>query len=71
MVTPQAFADALAGGMCHIVAVRQAEVIIKALPRGQEFGLIAEMPFTNACGGVAGLFQDLGNRNFIRVQPIR
>ena len=57
--------------MCHVVAVRQAKVIIEALPCGQEFGLIAEMPFTDAGGRVAGLFQGLGNRNFIRVQPIR
>ena len=57
--------------MCHVIAVRQAEVIIETLPRGQEFGLIAEMPFTDAGGGVAGLFQGFGNRNFIRVQPIR
>ena len=70
LVAAQSLADALAGGVGHIVAVWQTEVIIESLSRGQKLRLITQVPFANAGCRVACFFQNLGNGDFIGMQPV-
>ena len=42
--------------------------MIEPLPRGQELGLVAQVPLADACGGVASLLQELGDRPLPGIQ---
>ena len=52
----------------HVVRVGDALVFIKALRQGHELRLVAEVPFAEATGGVARLFQDLRNGDLAWVE---
>ncbi len=54
----------------HVVAVGDAEVLIKAAPRGQILGRPAQVPFADAHGLVILSLQQIRERRFIQVQPI-
>ena len=58
------------GSAAHVVGVRDAEVAVEPMPRGQELGLIAQMPFAYAHGGIAQLAEILGDGVFLRVEPV-
>ena len=49
----------------HVVGVGDAKVGIKAVISGEEFGLIAEVPFPDAGGGVALLLKEFGDSCFL------
>ena len=58
------------GSAAHVVGVRDAEVAVEPMPRGQELGLIAQMPFAYAHGCVAQLAKIFGHGVFLGVQAI-
>ncbi len=49
----------------HVVGIREAEVFIEAVPQGEELRGIAEMPFAEDGGGIATLFDELGEGHFV------
>ena len=64
------FAIAWAFGVCrvtHVIGVGNAEVGIKALRGGQELRVVAEVPFTHACCGIALGLEHICNRSFFWV----
>ena len=52
----------------HVVGVGDAQVMVEALFRRQELGLIPEVPFADAHGRVALRFDEIRDRVFLRVQ---
>jgi hypothetical protein len=54
----------------HVVAVRDAEVVVEAVAGREERRLVTEVPFSDAAGGVALLFQDFRNGDFVWVQAL-
>src|SRR5690606_21378309 len=52
----------------HVVAVRQTEVVVEAVPGGQEGGLVAAVPLADAAGGVAGILEQAGHGLLFRVE---
>lgn len=54
----------------HVIGIRDAEVVIKALLRGQKRRLVAEMPFANALRGIAQRPQAIRNGVLLRMQPV-
>ncbi len=54
----------------HVVAVGNAPVGIKPLIGWQAGRQMAEMPLANAGGPVAGVFEHVGDRHFIRVKAL-
>jgi len=55
----------------HVVGVGNAEVSVEALVGRQKLGLVAQVPFAEAAGGVAGALENLGDRDLVRVQAVR
>src|SRR5690606_27565635 len=53
----------------HVVRVRDAEVAVETLPRGEELGTMAEVPLPDARGGVAALPERLGDRPLLGGEP--
>ena len=58
------------GSAAHVVGVGDTEVAVEPMPRGQELGLIAQMPFAHAHGGVTQLAKIFGHGVFLRVEPV-
>ncbi len=52
----------------HVVAVREPEVAVEAVPCGQELGLVATVPLAHQLGGVAGVAEERGDRDLGWVQ---
>ena len=50
----------------HVVGVGQAEVLVEAVPRGQELRVIAQVPLAEDGRGVAALLEHLGDASFRR-----
>lgn len=59
-----------ARGFEHVIGIRDAEVVIKALPRGQKRRLVAEVPLADALRGVAERLQAVGDGVLLRMQPV-
>ena len=59
------------GGRAHVVRVGDAVEGVEALPGGEKFRLVAEVPLADAGGGVAGFLEDFGEGHFVRVQAER
>jgi hypothetical protein len=55
----------------HVVGVRQAEVDVEALPRGQELRLVTEVPLPETAGRVARILEQFGDRDLARIQAVR
>jgi len=55
----------------HVIAVRNAEVGVETLARGQELRLVPQMPFADDGGGVARAFHHLGHGGLLRMQALR
>src|SRR5262249_2976186 len=55
----------------HIVRVWQTAVVVESVPRRQERRLISQMPFANAHGRVAALFEQFGQSAFLRTDAGR
>ena len=53
----------------HIVAVRQAVILIKAVIQRQELFLIAAVPLSHDLGAVSGAAQDVRYGGFRRMKP--
>jgi len=49
----------------HIIAIRKAEVVVKAVLFGQELLVMSQMPFPVAGGRISLLLADLGERDFV------
>ncbi len=54
----------------HVIGIRDAEVVIKALLCGQKRRLIAEVPLADALRGVAERLQAVGDGVLLRMQPV-
>jgi len=54
----------------HVVAVRDAVIIIEALTGGQKLWLIAQMPLADTGGGVVFLFEDFGDGDFVGMKTL-
>ena len=68
--TVQPIAQPPAHVLRHVVAVGNSEAQIEALPRGQELGLIAQMPLADDGGGIAARFEDLRDRDLTGIQAV-
>ena len=51
----------------HVVGVRQAEVVVEAVPGRQEFRAIAQVPLAVDGGGVVAALEDLGDQGLVGV----
>ena len=71
LVPVEALAIPVAQLACHVVAVRNAEVRVEAMPGGQEFRLVAQVPLADDGGGVTRGAQQFGDGELVRVQPER
>ena len=49
----------------HVVRVGQAEVLVEAVPRGQELRMVAQMPLAEDRRGIAALLDQFGQRHFV------
>ena len=56
--------------VAHVVAVGDAEVVVEALPRGQELRLVAEVPLADARRGVAPGLEQLGDGDLLGVEAL-
>ena len=56
--------------MTHVVRERDSEVVVEALPSGQEFALIAEVPLPDDGGLVAHILEDFGDCDLVRMQAL-
>jgi len=54
----------------HVVAIWDSEIVVEAVAGGEERRLVAEVPFSDAAGGVALLFQDFGNCDFVWIEAL-
>ena len=54
----------------HIVWIRQSVIFIETVLQRQELFRIAQMPFTENCGTVSFLLQQLSYRHFVRTDAI-
>ena len=62
--------DQLGGGINgHVVAVRDSEVVVEPLLRGEEFWFVTQVPFADAGRAIAATLKHFRNRNFVGVQP--
>ena len=59
-----------AHGFEHVIGIRDAEVVIKALLRRQECRLVAEVPLADALRGVAERPEAVGDGVFLWMQPV-
>ena len=59
-----------ARGFEHVIGIRDAEVVIKALLRGQKRRLVAEVPLADALRGVAERPEAVGDGVLLRMQPV-
>ena len=55
----------------HVVRVGQPEVIVEAVVVGQEFRLVAQVPFPDHARRVAALLEGFGDGHFVRVDALR
>ena len=53
-----------------VVAIWDAEELVEPLPRWQELGLVAQVPLAVDGGFVTDAFEDLGNGDFLGVEPL-
>ena len=51
----------------HVIGVRDAQVVVETLPGGQEFRLVAQVPFPDHLGGIAFFLKSLGYSYFSRI----
>ena len=51
----------------HVIGIGNSLVFIKALGKRHEGRLVPEVPFAEATGGIACLFQDFGDGDFLGV----
>ena len=71
---PQQRHDRHLGGRAllqHVVRIRDAEIVVEALPGGQEFGLIAQVPLADDLGGIPFFFKSLCYSYFRRIKAHR
>lgn len=54
----------------HVIGIRDAEVVIKALLRGQERRLVADMPFADALSGIAQRAEAVRDGVLLWMQPV-
>ena len=54
----------------HVIGIRDAEVVIKALLRRQKRRLVAEVPFADALRGIAQRPQAIRDGVLLRMQPV-
>lgn len=59
-----------ARGFEHVIGIRDAEVVIKALLRGQKRRLVADMPFADALRGIAQRPQAVGDGVLVWMQSV-
>ena len=67
LISKEGKGDVLAS---HIIRIGNAKIGIKSLSGWEEVGLIPEMPLADAGGGIALLLEDLGDGDFIRIEPL-
>ena len=60
----------LVGGMIHIVGVWDAEVGTESVAGGEGFGVVAEVPFSEAGGGVSLAFEMVGDGVFGGIEAV-
>ncbi len=59
-----------AGGFEHVIGIWDAEIVIKALHRGQKCQLIAEVPLADALRSIAQRLQSVRDRVLVWMQPV-
>jgi 23S rRNA G2445 N2-methylase RlmL len=51
----------------HVIAIRQAKIMIKSMLGGKEFGQMTKMPFANASSCIPCRFHHFRNSGFCRI----
>jgi len=54
----------------HVVAIWDSEIVVEAVAGGEKRRLVAEVPFSDAAGGVAPFFQDFCNGDFVWIEAL-
>jgi len=54
----------------HVVAIWDSEVVVEAAAGWEERRLVTKVPFSDAAGGVALLFQDFCNGDFVWIEAL-